>query len=296
MGTKLRRQRISWLDSSPDVDGDATAFLADLERQVVEVLTSMGPATGNRLADTVAGLRVQFDPAPGKAYARPMRVTSRVRELLAAECHIVRGRPTGDLTSGSWIWAAMDDWIAGGLPAIDPVRALAELVEGYLAAFGPATITDITWWTGIGKTRVRGALQTIAAVEVVLESCDDPGWILPGDDLEVAATDGPQVALLPGLDPTTMGWKQRSWYVDDAPAAGLFDRTANAGPTVWVDGRVVGAWTQRSDGSVAIETLVDVGTDTLAARDAEAARITAWLGDVRVKWRYPTPRSEQLAG
>lgn len=294
--TKLRRQLILWLQSSSDVDGDANAFLADLEHQVVEALASTGPATGSQLADTIPGLRVQFDPAPGKDYSKPMRITSRLLELLAAECRIVRGPPTGDLTSGAWTWAAMDDWITGGLPAIDPVQALTGLVERYLAAFGPATLTDITWWTGIPKTRVRRSLQGLGAVEVALEGCDEPGWLLPGDDLEVAATDGPPVALLPGLDPTTMGWKQRSWYVDDAPAAGLFDRTGNAGPTVWVDGRAVGAWTQRSDGTVAIETLVDVGADTLGALDTEAERIAAWLGDVRVKWRYPTPLSRRLAG
>ena len=36
--------------------------------------------------------------------------------------------------------------------------------------------------------------------------------------------------VLPSLDPTTMGWKQRDWYLP-AAAADAFDRNGNAGPT-----------------------------------------------------------------
>lgn len=132
---KLRRQLLQWIDASPDVDGDAAAFLAGLEDRVVEVLCSSGPTTGNGLAAAVPELRAQFDPAPGRDYSKPMRITTRVLELLAAECRIVRGRPTGDLTSGAWTWAAMDDWIPGGLPVVDPAEALAGLIGRYLAAF-----------------------------------------------------------------------------------------------------------------------------------------------------------------
>ena len=51
------------------------------------------------------------------------------------------------------------------------------------------------------------------------------------------------------LDPDTMGWKQRDWYLPDT-AADAFDRNGNAGPTLWVDGRVVGAWAQTRDGEI----------------------------------------------
>ena len=44
-----------------------------------------------------------------------------------------------------------------------------------------------------------------------------------------------------------MGWKLRDWYLP-AAAADAFDRNGNAGPTLWVDGRVVGAWAQAPDG------------------------------------------------
>ena len=79
--------------------------------------------------------------------------------------------------------------------------------------------------------------RDVGAVEVELD--DGVGFVLP-DDLDPVDPPEPWVALLPGLDPTTMGWKQRGWYLDPEVGAAVFDRNGNGGPTVWVDGRIVG--------------------------------------------------------
>ncbi|GGM51142.1 hypothetical protein GCM10012275_22590 [Longimycelium tulufanense] len=39
----------------------------------------------------------------------------------------------------------------------------------------------------------------------------------------------------------------------------MFDRNGNIGPTVWADGRIVGAWAQLPDGSIAWRFLHEVG-------------------------------------
>ena len=54
----------------------------------------------------------------------------------------------------------------------------------------------------------------------------------------------PWVALLPGLDSTVMGWKERAWFLGGHQHA-LFDVNGNAGPTVWCNGRIVGGWAHR---------------------------------------------------
>jgi hypothetical protein len=226
-----------------------------------------------------------------------MRITSKVLEVLAAEGRIARGRPTGkDLTSGAWTWAAIDDWFPEGIPDLDVDDARRRLVERHLRLIAPATVDDLAWWSGLPKRAIRNALDALGAREVVLD--DGTGVALPDDDLELTRSTGEldaTVALLPGLDATTMAWKQRGWYVDDAAATGLFDRNGNAGPTVWLGGRVVGAWTQRGDGTIAVELLADADADTRDRIDAEAERIASWLGDVRVRWRYPTPLTKALS-
>jgi hypothetical protein len=100
--------------------------------------------------------------------------------------------------------------------------------------------------------------------------------------------------LLPALDATAMGWTKRSWYVGDHVPA-LFDRNGNIGPTVWVDGRIVGGWGQAATGEVAHRLLEDVGSETAAAIAVEAAALTEWLAGVRVTPRFRTPLERELS-
>jgi len=69
----------------------------------------------------------------------------------------------------------------------------------------------------------------------------------------------------------------------------LFDRNGNGGPTIWVDGAVVGGWVQRKDGTVAVKLLTDVGSEAAQQVDAAAHRLEALLGDVRFTVRFPAP-------
>lgn len=291
---KLRTNLVGWIDASASTNEPGESFLAATERNVLARLRA-GPATGTALANRLPALRVSIDPAPGASYSRPIRITSKVLELLAAEGRIARGRPTGaSFTSGAWTWEVIDDWLGRpGIEPMDPADALAGLVDRYLSSFGPATVTDLTWWCGLPKGRIRSALARVARA-VELDGVDEPGYIGVADELAAPTVDG-VVALLPGLDSTTMGWKQRSWYVDDDPNVGLFDRNGNAGPTVWLDGRVIGAWTQRPDGQIVTDVPDDLDAPTAAALGDEVERLTGWLGEIRIKWRYPTPRTARLA-
>ena len=120
-----------------------------------------------------------------------------------------------------------------------------------------------------------------------------PGLVLAGD-LEPVAPPDPWVALLPALDPTTMGWSERAWYLADHGGA-LFDRSGNAGPTVWCDGRVVGGWAQRAGGELVWRLLEDVGSEAEAAVEAAAAQLRGLLGETRVTPRFRTPLERELA-
>ena len=107
LADKLRAQLLKWLDASDDVDGPADRFLDRVENAVVDSLRADGPATGSQIAERVPDLCVRVEPQPGATYSKPIRITSKVLELLGVEMRIVRGRPTGDdFTSGAWTWKA----------------------------------------------------------------------------------------------------------------------------------------------------------------------------------------------
>ena len=91
-----------------------------------------------------------------------------------------------------------------------------------------------------------------------------------------------------------MGWPARQWFLGDHGPA-LFDRSGNAGPTVWWDGRVVGGWAQRPGGEIRFRLFEDAGADAVAAVGAEAERLAGWIGGVRVVPRFRTPLERELS-
>ncbi len=286
------RKRFVTMVEEAGITRDGKRWLKKLEAETMAAVEQLGEATAGELAKLVPGLRHQIAVGEGKTWAGTIGVSTRVLFLLATEQRVVRGRPKGSWTSSQYRWAPMDAWLVDGVPSMPAPEARAALVRRWLAAFGPATTTDVKWWTGWTVAQTKAALAAVGAVEVELE--DGPGWVLP-DDVAPVRSPKPWVALLPGLDPTTMGWKERSWYSGDHGDS-LFDRTGNAGPTVWVDGRAVGGWAQRGDGQVVTELLEDIDRTATTAVGHAAAALQTWLGDTRVTPRFPTPLQKQLAG
>jgi hypothetical protein len=85
-----------------------------------------------------------------------------------------------------------------------------------------------------------------------------------------------------------MGWAGRDWYLGPHRPQ-LFDLSGNAGPTIWVDGRIVGGWAQRRSGEVVPRLLDDVGADAGREIEEAAAELEGWLGATRVTGSFPTP-------
>jgi hypothetical protein len=271
--------------------GKGDAWLERVVAQALDALKARGEATARELTKDVPDLGAKLSFGEGKTWAGTMGVSTRVLFLLAAQGQVVRARPLGSWTSGQYRWARTETWLGTSLPKLDHAEACADLLGRWLRAFGPATATDIRWWTGWTARLATKTLDALGAVEVELD--EGAGYVLP-DDLEPVGEIGPWVALLPGLDPTIMGWKERAWYLGEH-ASELFDRNGNAGPSVWADGRAVGGWTQHDDGEVIVELLQPVDARTQRKIDAERERLRAWLGDVRIKQRFPTPLAKRLA-
>jgi len=282
------RKRLEGFVAASAVADDPGAWIARVEQAALAALRSRGGAFTADLTRNDPLLATKLRLGAGTRWESEVSAGSRILPLLAAEGLLARGRPRGSWLSGVYRWEPVAEPRAR---AVDPRRARADLLRTWLAAFGPATETDIRWWTAWTARDARRALADVSHTVVDLDGAE--GLVLDGD-LERTPPSGPSVALLPTLDPTVMGWKQRDWYL--GPHAGvLFDRNGNAGPTVWWDGRVVGGWSQRKDGEVVWELLEDVGTDAVTAVGAEAARLEAWLGDVRVSPGFLPPFQRSLA-
>jgi hypothetical protein len=272
------------------------AWLMQVEEATLAALRAAGEATAAELSPVVAGLRERLHLAVGTKWEAVQGSSTRVLFVLAASGRIVRGRPRGSWVSSQYRWAPASSWLPGGmdrgLTLLPTAVAQVELVWKWLASFGPGTVADLAWWTGLTVGEVRRAVAELPTVEVDVGG-RQPGLVL-ADDVEPVTAPAPSVALLPALDPTVMGWKERSWYLGGHGPA-LFDRSGNAGPTVWWDGRVVGGWARRRTGEVVVRILEDVGAEVAALAESEAARLQARIGDVRVTPRFRTPLERGLS-
>jgi hypothetical protein len=286
-----RRRFIAQLEAA-GVAADGARWLEETERATLAALLARGEASARELAADVPALKTTIAVAEGKRYAANQGVSWKVLFLLAAAGEIVRGRPSGSWTSTLYRWAPMGDWLPGGLPELDTDIAAAALLRRWLASYGPATIADMRWWTGWTAGLLKRALARTDTVEVALDG-GATGLLLAGDEAPVDPPE-PWAALLPGLDPTAMGWKERDWYLG-AHRDALFDRNGNVGPTIWWEGRIVGGWAQRTDGELVTRLLEDVGADAAAAIDVEVRRLRDALGDLRVTPRFRTPLERELA-
>ncbi|GAA1837755.1 winged helix DNA-binding domain-containing protein [Pseudonocardia ailaonensis] len=275
-----RRNLMAQLAAGGVTDPEAT--YEDARARILDLLRAEGPLpareVGRRLPELTTPVPVQ-DATPS--------LHSRVLLVMGFHGDLVRTRPTGTWINGQYRWAAADAWLPGGIgEPLSKREAAAGLARAYLRAFGPATRDDLRWWAGWTVATTTAALADLGAVGTTA------GYLLP-DDLDPVA---PQhsVALLPGLDPSTMGWKDRTHHLDAALVPHLFDRNGNGGPAIWVDGEIVGGWVQRKDGRIATELLTDVGTDVRGEVDDAAHELEKLLGDTRFTVRFPAPVQARL--
>jgi hypothetical protein len=285
------RKRTARMVEESGIAADGAAWLRRAEARTMAALEKRGEAVAADLTKDVPelGEKITFYKRDGSVLTT-MGMVTRILFFLATEGKVVRVRPKGTWVSGLYRWAPMEGWLGSPIEATDPSDARARLLDRWLFAFGPATETDIGWWTGWTKGQLRAALGVIGAVAVEVDG--GPAWISAADQ----GGDPPRpqfVRLLPSLDPTTMGWKQREWYLG-AHEAQLFDRNGNAGPTVWVDGRIVGAWAVRKSGEIVWELLESVPAARVAEIEQEAESLFEWLEGAVVSPRFTSPLSNAI--
>lgn len=261
---------------------DASRWLTKANKNALAALEALGSATAAEIVARVPELRRTVMVAPQSKWGTEQAVGLRVVPLLGAQGHIARARPKGSWISTQHRWEPMTHWVGDDVERPALADARAELVTRWLRAFGPAPVSDLKWWTGWTLGQTRTALGRADVVEVEIDG--RPAVALT-DDFDDTKPVAPRADLLPGLDPTVMGWQERTWFMGEH-APKIFDRAGNAGATVWWDGHVVGVWSQLSTGQIVWKVFEDVGADALRAIEKEAAQLQAWLGSTRFTPRF----------
>jgi hypothetical protein len=155
-----------------------------------------------------------------------------------------------------------ESWI--GRP-ISPEDNLRELVFRYLAAFGPASVTDAQTWMGMKLKetfeKLRPELQTYRG-EGRTELFDLPGVELLAEDVPAP------VRFLPEYDNLLLSHSNRSRVIADEYRSKVYLPGLRVAATILVDGFVRGAWKIEKTKTAA--TLVIEPFDKLTKKDRAA--------------------------
>ena len=157
---------------------------------------------------------------------------------------------------------------------LDPLDARAEMLRRYLAAFGPATRTDVDAWSMLRQPQIRPALDRLELRrfrdEAGRELVDVPRAPLPDP-----GTPAP-VRFLPKWDNVLLAFKDRTRVLPEAHRRRVVMRTGDVAQTFLVDGFVAGIWTV-DDGRVVTEPFAPLSRAARAELDEEAGRLEAFV-------------------
>lgn len=248
------------------------------ERSVLR-RSGVGPDLWNELRDAVLALAGKPIDAREIKEAIPhdREKVSAVLSVLASTGEILRVRAPS-ITSNAFAFVGAETWLGRVLPSMPRDDALTFLAGDYLQAYGPITLDDFVWWTGLPEQRCEQALMTHEPTRL------DGGYLLWPSHARAFEQSRPlanRVNLLPGWDPYPMGYLHRDRLGDAEAIAASFDRAGNSLPIVLVEGRIAGHWDFRVDRAnaltVTVSMLEDPGTRLWGDIEAEAGAVAGLL-------------------
>jgi Winged helix DNA-binding domain len=192
---------------------------------------------------TLSAAQVRAELSAGRDIALPA-----VLNQMCDEGRLLRDRPVAGWRDAHSTYCRL----AEALPRVrlndlDPAQAAALLIERYIDRYGPVTLDDIAWWTGLGIRRCRDALDELGTqiTPVRVPEWEGEHWVLRGDLDRIMHATGPKrtpVSLLAALDPYTMGFRRRARLLNPGRQDFVYDRGGNATSVALVDGRIAGVW------------------------------------------------------
>ncbi len=274
--------------------------LWDIENEAVEqvaeaIMAAVGsePMTAAAIAETIPAEmnRELTQTSRGGRVSRTTTVELALRWLVA-EGRLYAGRDGG--AAGDWrtptvVYAPLRRWHASlnlaNLP--DEAAAQTQVVRTYLAAFGPATEADISFWTGFGKSETARAVNALSGETTLTMVEGIPGMtLLLTEQAEALQATEPFITsvvnVLPADDPLTTAHRasRARYFSDPSLQRQVFNSKGHAKPTILVNGQIVGTWdmpTEESFGMIDWRLLLAVEAKVEPVIEAEIERVEKFL-------------------
>lgn len=132
----------------------------------------------------------------------------------------------------------------------DRAKATTDLVHQYFDRYGPASIEDVSWWSGIGSTGIVNAMNQLPVDWVAIKTpwSDNPTFML-GSKLnefyqqESCYSETMQTEFLAHEDVALKAYfETRKRYLGIFPQTKVFNQIGEVLPTIIYNGLIVGRW------------------------------------------------------
>jgi hypothetical protein len=167
---------------------------------------------------------------------------------------------------------------------VTPAQATVTLLRRYLAAFGPASMKDFRWWSGLTQGDIAPAVTALEdeLLPVRLDGRPDTLWVLAEHEAALRGAEplpATHVGLLAYEDPSLKGYfATRYRYVDDHHRATLFNSIGEVHASIAVAGRCVGTWRfDRRTRTIEHRLFADPGPAVRRTLDGRLAQMTEFL-------------------
>ena len=176
---------------------------------------------------------------------RRILLSRLVREmsLRGLLCHAEASGPWHHTTG--YRFARVDRWLPGvELGSVSEDEALRSLALSYLRAYGPASVGDFAYWTGMRARDANPVFESISESLSEVAVVGQRGRLLILEEDASALLDSAEgevpARLLPQFDALIMGHKDKTRFIDLEARSRIFLPRADVAATMLVDGRVQG--------------------------------------------------------
>ncbi|MFC6884569.1 MULTISPECIES: winged helix DNA-binding domain-containing protein [Actinomadura] len=277
-GRELSRQATGAF--AAELAADGVAFGAALD----EVAAAMREAVSDGRSLTKGQLSGVVSPQVGRRFV-PWCAgceCAHVQDLLFRLATLQAGLviEVDGASSGGFRYRPAEVGSSGGV-SVDAVGGRAELVRGFLAAFGPARPAQLASWLGWTPAAARSVWESVAD-ELHAVAIDGDEYWTHAEHLELLRTApaAEGVRLLPPYDPLTE-LADRPFLVPDAARRKAVWRAAANPGVLLVDGEIAGVWRQRRARdllTVRVEPFAALPARRRRAAETDAATIADHAG------------------
>jgi hypothetical protein len=166
-------------------------------------------------------------------------------------------------------------------------QAITTLVTAYFHRYGPATIRDATWWSGLAATDIISALARSSrpVVRVATPWSDEPCLMFADQAEEALASQAVTgVQFLAHEDTALKAYHQtRARYLAGIPPRRAFNQIGEALPTIIINGLIAGTWSWDSS-TRTVRTRLIPGQATASEQLLVRVRAATLTQTLRASW------------